>query len=169
MRMVTDLFESEKTDFEIIIQNPGMTGEERDRFLNRFSTGNDNTLVGFAVMGGIFGEGIDLAGDRLSGAVIYGVGLPGISPERDIIRDYFNETDDAGYEYAYLYPGINRVLQAAGRVIRSEKDRGVVVLVDDRYRSYRYKSLFPASWKPVAVNSKSELDRVLNKFWAEKS
>ncbi len=165
MKMVTDLFESEKNDFEIIAQNPGMSREERDIFLSRFSTGNENTLVGFAVMGGIFGEGIDLTGDRLSGAVIYGVGLPGISPERDIIRDYFTETDQAGFEYAYLYPGINRVLQAAGRVIRSEKDRGVVVLVDDRYKSYRYKSLFPVNWKPVAVNSKSELDRVLKKFW----
>ena len=165
MKIVTDLFDTEKKDFEIIIQNPGMTGEERDNFLARFSTGNDNTLVGFAVMGGIFGEGIDLAGDRLSGAVIYGVGLPGISPERDIIRDYFTETDDAGYEYAYLYPGINRVLQAAGRVIRSEKDRGVVVLVDDRYKSYRYRSLFPATWMPVTVNSKAELDRVMEEFW----
>ncbi len=165
MNMVTGLFEPEKTGFEMIIQNPGMTHEERDNFLSRFSTGNESTLVAFAVMGGIFGEGIDLTGERLSGAVIYGVGLPGISPERDIIRDYFAESDQAGFEYAYLYPGINRVLQAAGRVIRSENDRGVVVLVDDRYRSYRYKSLFPAGWSPVAVNSKSELDRVLKKFW----
>lgn len=165
MKMVTELLESEKTDFEIVVQSPGMTREERDNFLSRFSTGNDNTLVGFAVMGGVFGEGIDLTGDRLSGAVIYGVGLPGISPERDIIRDYFTDTDQAGFEYAYLYPGINRVLQAAGRVIRSENDRGVVVLVDDRYKSYRYKSLFPINWKPVTVNAKEQLDRVLEKFW----
>jgi DNA excision repair protein ERCC-2 len=119
-------------------------------------------------MGGVFGEGIDLTGDRLSGAVIYGVGLPGISPERDIIRDYFTETDQAGFEYAYLYPGINRVLQAAGRVIRSENDRGVVVLVDDRYKSYRYKSLLPVNWKPVVVNTKSDLALVLEKFWDRK-
>lgn len=169
MKMVTDLFEPEKTNFEILIQNPGMKRDDRDDFLRRFSAGNDNTLVGFAVMGGIFGEGIDLVGERLSGAVIYGVGLPGISPERDIIRDYFTETDRAGFEYAYLYPGINRVLQAAGRVIRSEKDRGVVVLVDDRYKSYRYKSLFPVNWKPVTVNTKEQLDRVLKKFWIGKS
>ena len=165
MKMVTGLFESEQNDFEIITQNPGMTREERDNFLSRFSTGNNNTLAGFAVMGGVFGEGIDLTGDRLSGAVIYGVGLPGISPERDIIRDYFTETDQAGFEYAYLYPGINRVLQAAGRVIRSEDDRGVVVLVDDRYKSYRYKSLLPVNWKPVVVNTKSDLALVLEKFW----
>jgi len=165
MNMVTELFESEENDFEIIIQNPGMTREERDDFLNRFSTGNDSTLAAFAVMGGIFGEGIDLTGDRLSGAVIYGVGLPGISPERNIIRDYFAETDQAGFEYAYLYPGINRVLQAAGRVIRSENDRGVVVLVDDRYKSYRYKSLFPVNWKPVTVNTKEQLGIILEKFW----
>ncbi|NLA75618.1 MAG: ATP-dependent DNA helicase, partial [Deltaproteobacteria bacterium] len=105
-------------------------------------------------------------GERLSGAVIYGVGLPGISPERDIIRDYFNETDQAGFEYAYLYPGINRVLQAAGRVIRSETDRGVVILVDDRYRGTRYKALFPVKWKPVMVNKKSELKKVLERFWS---
>jgi len=165
MKMVTELFESEKNDFEIIVQNPGMTRGERDNFLSRFSTGNDTTLAGFAVMGGIFGEGIDLTGDRLSGAVIYGVGLPGISPERDIIRSYFTETDQAGFEYAYLYPGINRVLQAAGRVIRSENDRGVVVLVDDRYKSYRYKSLFPVNWKPVVVNAESGLAQVLGEFW----
>jgi len=167
MKMVTGLFETEENDFEFITQNPGMTREDRDNFLSRFSAGNENTLAGFAVMGGVFGEGIDLTGDRLSGAVIYGVGLPGISPERDIIRDYFTETEQAGFEYAYLYPGINRVLQAAGRVIRSESDRGVVVLVDDRYKSYRYKSLFPVNWKPVVVNSKEMLDMVLGNFWAE--
>ena len=165
MQMITSLFESENNNFEIITQNPGMSREERDDFLGRFSTGNENTLVGFAVMGGVFGEGIDLTGDRLSGAVIYGVGLPGICPERDIIRDYFTGTDRAGFEYAYLYPGINRVLQAAGRVIRSEKDRGVVVLVDDRYRSFRYKTLLPRNWKPVIVGTMAELDMVLEKFW----
>ena len=165
MKMVTDLFDSENINFEFIIQTPGMNREEKDNFLSRFSSGNNSTLAGFAVMGGVFGEGIDLTGDRLSGAVIYGVGLPGISPERDIIREYFTESDQAGFEYAYLYPGINRVLQAAGRVIRSENDRGVVVLVDDRYKSYRYKSLFPVNWKPVAVNSISDLNRELEKFW----
>jgi DNA excision repair protein ERCC-2 len=165
MQMIISLLDAEEKGFEIIVQNQDMTGEERDSFLSRFSVSNENTLVGFAVMGGIFGEGIDLAGDRLSGAIIYGVGLPGISPERDIIRDYFNETDQAGYEYAYLYPGINRVLQAAGRVIRSETDRGVVILVDDRYRGYRYKSLFPVNWKPVTVKTKDELEKVLERFW----
>ncbi|MBN1904858.1 MAG: ATP-dependent DNA helicase [Deltaproteobacteria bacterium] len=166
MQMIISLFEAEDKDFEIITQNQGMTGEERDNYLSRFSVSNENTLVGFAVMGGIFGEGIDLVGERLSGAVIYGVGLPGISPERDIIRDYFNETDQAGFEYAYLYPGINRVLQAAGRVIRSEADKGVVILVDDRYRGPRYKSLFPVNWKPVTVKTKEEVERVLERFWA---
>ncbi|NLD38756.1 MAG: ATP-dependent DNA helicase [Desulfatiglans sp.] len=165
MQMIISLFEAEDKGFEIIIQNQGMTGEERDNFLSRFSVCNENALLGFAVMGGIFGEGIDLAGERLSGAVIYGVGLPGISPERDIIRDYFNETDQAGYEYAYLYPGINRVLQAAGRVIRSETDRGVVILVDERYREHRYKSLFPVNWQPVKVKTKEELERALERFW----
>ena len=168
MRMIIALFDPEKNNVEMITQSQRMTNEDRDNFLSRFSTGNENTLVGFAVMGGVFGEGIDLAGDRLSGAVIYGVGLPGISPERDIIRDYFKETDQAGFEFAYLYPGINRVLQAAGRVIRSESDRGVVVLVDDRYKNYRYKSLLPVNWNPVVVNSKAELYGVLERFWDRK-
>ncbi len=165
MQMITRMYEPENKGYGIVIQNPGMTEEERDTFLSRFRTGNDNTTVGFAVMGGIFGEGIDLTGDRLSGAVIYGVGLPGISPEREIIRDYFSETENSGFEYAYLYPGINRVLQAAGRVIRSETDRGVVVLVDNRYKSHRYKSLFPLTWRPVTVNTKDELLIALENFW----
>jgi DNA excision repair protein ERCC-2 len=168
MQMIISLLDTEKKGFEIIVQNQNMTGEERDIFLSRFTVCNENTLVGFAVMGGIFGEGIDLTGDRLSGAIIYGVGLPGISPERDIIRDYFNETDQAGYEYAYLYPGINRVLQAAGRVIRSETDRGVVILVDDRYRGTRYKTLFPSNWRPVTIDTQERLEKVLLKFWVGK-
>jgi DNA excision repair protein ERCC-2 len=142
-----------------------MSEEERNAFLNRFSKDNEGTLVGFAVMGGVFGEGIDLEGERLSGALIYGVGLPGISPERDIIRDFFNSRDNTGFEYAYLYPGINRVLQAAGRVIRSEKDRGVIILIDDRYKSFRYRSLLPGEWLPTVVKDAVDVNKVLTDFW----
>jgi DNA excision repair protein ERCC-2 len=150
---------------EIIVQTPGMPEPEREAFLQRFTHENPLTLVGFAVMGGIFGEGIDLVGDRLSGAVVVGVGLPGISLERELIREYFTDTLNTGFEYAYLYPGINRVLQAAGRVIRTESDRGVLLLVDQRYATFQYKSLLPEEWKPIRVQGVHQLAKDLQKFW----
>jgi DNA excision repair protein ERCC-2 len=165
MMMVFESFKSGCPDSEIILQSPGMSESERDDFIDRFGRENQRTMVGFAVMGGIFGEGIDLVGERLSGAVVVGVGLPGISPEKELIRDYFTNTHNAGFEYAYQYPGINRVLQAAGRVIRTETDRGVVLLIDQRYATYRYRSLFPTEWRPVKVQSHEKFANDLKKFW----
>jgi DNA excision repair protein ERCC-2 len=165
MMMVLEAFQIECPDIEVISQAPGMDEHEREEFLNRFGRENHHTLIGFAVMGGIFGEGIDLVGDRLSGAVVVGVGLPGISQEKELIRDYFANHHNAGFEYAYQYPGINRVLQAAGRVIRTERDRGVVLLIDQRYGTRRYRSLLPAEWKPVKINSLSEFAEDLQAFW----
>ncbi len=123
------------------------------------------TLVGFAVMGGVFGEGIDLVGDRLIGAIIVGVGLPQLCVERDLIRDYFQEQTGAGFDYAYTFPGMNRVLQAIGRVIRSETDRGAVLLIDARFAEQRYRRLFPPWWQPARVRSLSEIHEALGKFW----
>ncbi|NNL75688.1 MAG: ATP-dependent DNA helicase [Desulfobacterales bacterium] len=165
MMMVFESFKSDCIDSEIILQTPGMSEPERDAFLDRFGQECSQTMVGLAVMGGIFGEGIDLVGERLSGAVIVGVGLPGISLERELIRDYFAETHNAGFEYAYQYPGINRVLQAAGRVIRTDTDRGVVLLIDPRYATYRYRSLFPEEWDPVKVRNQKKFAEVLQNFW----
>jgi DNA excision repair protein ERCC-2 len=165
MMMVCEVFQSENPDGEVIIQAPGMSEPEREEFLNHFGKENHQTLIGFAVMGGIFGEGIDLVGDRLSGAVVVGVGLPGISHEKELIRDYFATHHNAGFEYAYQYPGINRVLQAAGRVIRTETDRGVVLLIDQRYGTYRYRSLLPSEWKPKKIKSLSQFAEDLHKFW----
>jgi DNA excision repair protein ERCC-2 len=165
MMMVFESFKSDCTESEIILQTPGMSEPERDAFLNRFGQKNSQSMVGLAVMGGIFGEGIDLVGERLSGAVIVGVGLPGISLERELIRDYFADTHNAGFEYAYQYPGINRVLQAAGRVIRTDTDRGVVLLIDQRYATYRYRSLFPEEWNPVKVRNQRQFEEALQKFW----
>ncbi|HPB17373.1 MAG TPA: helicase C-terminal domain-containing protein, partial [Clostridia bacterium] len=105
-----------------------------------------NTLVAFAVMGGLFGEGIDLVGEMLSGAAIIGPGLPMVCPERELIKKYFDDNDMNGFDYSYTYPGMNRVLQAAGRVIRSETDTGFVLLIDSRFGTSKYKSLFPKWW-----------------------
>lgn len=165
MMMIHTLFEANSPETETIVQTPGMTESEREAFLKRFAKENPETLAGFAVMGGIFGEGIDLVGDRLSGVAIVGVGLPGISIERELVREYFKENNGAGFEYAYLYPGINRVLQAAGRVIRSENDRGVILLIDQRFSTFRYKSLFPEKWRPIMIKNEAYLGKELKKFW----
>jgi len=167
MMMVLESFKSHHPDSDIMIQTPGMSESERDDFLNRYRHTSPNSLVGFAVMGGVFGEGIDLVGDRLSGAVVVGVGLPGISLEKELIKDYFTHSHNAGFEYAYQYPGINRVLQAAGRVIRTENDRGVVLLIDQRYATHRYRSLFPVEWQPIRVQDQKQFAEKLQKFWIQ--
>ncbi len=167
MMMVFESFKSQCPDSEIMLQSPGMDESDRDEFLNRYRQTSPMSLVGFAVMGGIFGEGIDLVGERLSGAVVVGVGLPGISLEKELIKDYFTKIHNAGFEYAYQYPGINRVLQAAGRVIRTEKDRGVVLLIDQRYATHRYRSLFPAEWEPTRVRDQEQFAEKLQLFWSQ--
>lgn len=148
-----------------LCQKPGMSEDERDEFLLQFSPENFETLVGFGVMGGVFGEGIDLTGDRLSGAVIVGVGLPQISLERDIIRNYFDELKGAGFEYSYIYPGMNRVMQAVGRVIRTETDRGVVLLIDERFSYPVYRKLFPREWHPVRIKKLAFAAKAIDEFW----
>ena len=149
----------------VLVQRPGMTEPERDAFLAAFSVEHGETLVGFAVLGGIFGEGIDLVGERLIGAVIVGVGLPQLCVERNLIRDYFQQRNTAGFEYAYTFPGMNRVLQAIGRVIRSETDHGVVLLIDARFDELRYRRLFPAWWKFVKVRNSDALRETVAGFW----
>jgi len=167
MMLVHEIFTEESPEIKTIIQTPAMTEDERDAFLGMFSRENLETLVGFAVMGGIFGEGIDLIGDRLCGVVIVGVGLPGISPDREIIRKYFTQYNRAGFEYAYMFPGINRVFQAAGRLIRSESDRGVILLIDNRFSTVQYKSLFPREWHPIRVRDNRQLGDIVKEFWGE--
>ncbi len=169
MQMLYHSYRPDVAESELICQTPFMTENERLDFLALFKQDNPRSLVGFAVMGGIFGEGIDLVGERLSGAIIVGVGLPGVSLERDLIRDYFSETINAGYEFAYQYPGINRVLQAAGRVIRSEHDRGVVLLIDRRYATGRYRSLLLRQWTTVTVRHNRQLVEELADFWGQRA
>jgi len=169
LRMVLADFQAAGPDIDVVVQEPGMGERQRESFLARFETDNPRTLVGFAVMGGIFGEGIDLVGTRLSGAAVVGVGLPAVGLERELIREYFAERLDQGFEYAYMYPGINRVLQAAGRVIRSETDRGVVLLIDARFAEPRYRRLYPPSWHPTTVRHLSTLRDTLRHFWQASS
>jgi DNA excision repair protein ERCC-2 len=149
----------------ILAQRPGMAEPEREAFLEAFAADHAQTLVGFAVLGGVFGEGIDLVGERLIGAVIVGVGLPQLCAERGLIQEYFQEKTGAGFDFAYTFPGMNRVLQATGRVIRSEADRGVVLLIDTRFAEPRYRRLFPATWRPERVRSVSEIEAAVRRFW----
>lgn len=125
-----------------ICQGEVLTEAEREEFLNNFK--EDTKIIAFCVIGGVFSEGIDLPGRRLIGSVIVGVGFPKISNEGDIIRDYYG---DKGFDYAYIYPGINKVMQAAGRVIRTETDKGRILLIDDRYYTLKYRSLLPKEWE----------------------
>jgi len=166
MTMVAERFEVLDQKVRVSIQSPEMDDAERARFLERFSTGNSETLVGFAVMGGVFGEGVDLVGERLSGAVVVGVGLPAICPERDLIRRYFDEKG-TGFDYAYRYPGINRVLQAAGRVIRTGRDRGCLLLVDRRFADAGYRRLLPDHWSAARIRSPRQLEERLKRFWTD--
>ncbi|WP_372663617.1 ATP-dependent DNA helicase [Cohnella sp.] len=146
MNSVYEAFIAENEGILTLIQTPDMPEEDRESFLAAFAKDNDRALVGFAVMGGIFSESIDLAGNRLQGVVVVGVGMPQIGLERNLIKSYFDEDGRKGFDYAYVYPGINKVLQAGGRLIRSEQDRGILLLVDDRYTELRYRRLLPEEW-----------------------
>jgi len=167
LKMVYPLYETAFPHQKILVQTHEMRETERVSFLKNFSEENDRTLVGFVVMGGIFGEGIDLVGDRLSGAAIVGVGLPGISLEREMIRYHFEENQMPGFDYAYRFPGLIRVLQASGRVIRTETDRGVVLLIDTRYSRPQYQELFPQEWQVHQTQKSKQITQILEEFWAE--
>lgn len=165
LNSVLQEFQTRYPSVAVLAQRTGMSEPERDAFLAAFSSEHGDTLVGFAVLGGIFGEGIDLVGERLIGAVIVGVGLPQLCVERDLIRDYFQQQNSAGFEYAYTFPGMNRVLQAIGRVIRSESDRGVALLIDARFNEQRYRRLFPAWWQFIRVRNPERLREAVAAFW----
>ncbi len=148
---VYELFKQQDSETNTLVQSQGMTEPDREVFLKEFQPDSTDTLLGFAVLGGIFSEGIDLKGDRLNGVMVVGVGLPQICFERDLIKDHFNKNDKNGYNYAYIYPGMNKVLQAGGRLIRSETDRGTIVLIDDRFLKQPYHALLPEEWSNYTV------------------
>jgi Rad3-related DNA helicase len=166
MNSIVSALHETNPSFKIITQSSGMIEEKREAFLDCFKPDPQETVVGFCVLGGVFSEGIDLKYDRLIGSIIIGVGLPLICPERDIIRDYFQEKKGYGFEYAYQYPGMNKVMQAAGRVIRSEEDRGIIVLIDERYNFSSYRNLFPAEWFPYKLVTGDTLVKHLKSFWS---
>lgn len=156
------------TNAQMLAQSPQMSEVDREGFLKSFSHEPTETQIGFAVLGGIFGEGIDLVGDRLIGAIIVGVGLPQLCLERDLISERFAARQLDGYDFAYRFPGMNRVLQAAGRVIRTEKDRGFVLLIDRRFAESRYRQLMPAHWSHGTwVYDERGVREAVAKFWED--
>src|SRR5439155_422573 len=159
-------FQHEHPFVPTISQSASMPETDRQNFMAAFQSELARPLIGFAVLGGVFGEGIDLVGDRLVGAVVVGVGLPQLCLERDLIRDYFNQKNGRGFEYAYAYPGLNRVIQAAGRVIRSETDRGVALLIDTRFAQAPYRDLLPQWWSITPVRGSAEIAERATKFWS---
>ena len=165
---VLSLFKEFDGEFEILCQEREMNEASRDAFLSEFNTYGDITRIGFCVLGGIFGEGIDLTGDRLTGVVIVGVGLPQVCPELEIMRSYYQDEMGSGFHYAYSYPGINRVLQAAGRLIRSETDRGGLLLIDSRFADQEYQGLLPDEWQPIQRTSDgADIELCAKNFWTE--
>ncbi|MCL2699058.1 MAG: ATP-dependent DNA helicase [Defluviitaleaceae bacterium] len=166
MNSVHAYFVEAYPDITVIPQTQGMGEDEKEAFLTRFVPEPDGILAGFVVMGGIFSEGIDLVGERLCGVAVVGVGLPTISVERNVLSDYYKDRLGKGFEYAYMYPGMNKVLQAAGRLIRSETDRGAVLLIDSRFAREDYRQLFPDEWAHwVNAKSAAGLGGVLGEFW----
>lgn len=155
-----ELMDSEDTPPDqrpvLLLQRSDMTEEERDGFLREFQPGGERSLVGFAVMGGVFSEGVDLPGDRLIGVLVIGVGMPQLGAERDALRAYYQERGNRGFHYAYVIPGMNKVLQAGGRLIRSESDEGTLALIDDRYLESGYRQLLPEEWLRAVKNTYSE-------------
>ena len=151
---------------QLLVQKEHMTEDEREAFLSAFSEEHpDRFLVGFCVLGGIFGEGIDLKGDALIGAVIVGTGMPQVGVSQTILRDYFDDESGSGFDYAYRFPGMNKVLQAAGRVIRTQDDIGLVVLLDDRFRDFSYRRMFPREWEKYEIVRLDSVEKRAESFW----
>lgn len=164
------VFAHKYPEYLTVIQESNMNEEEREVFLAEFVASPSQSLVGFCVLGGIFSEGIDLKGDRLIGVAIVSVGLGQLNLEQDLVKKYYDHDNGQGYQYAYQIPGMNKVLQAAGRVIRGSDDVGVVLLLDQRFDSSRYRMLFPEHWrnaKLVASQEQTEIE--IQRFWAKQS
>lgn len=169
MQEVYEVYEQQfsSEEAECLVQYAGMTEKKREEFLERFEENQNQSrsLLGFCIMGGIFSEGIDLKHDALIGTIIVGPGLPQICRERELLREFYEERNMDGFAYAYQYPGMNKVLQAAGRVIRTKEDRGVILLLDERFAQSSYQKLFPREWEQHAVCRLPEIKKHLDAFW----
>lgn len=166
MTQIENAFLDQYQQFNVIEQSNQMDETARKDFLDAFAKNYPHSLIGFSVLGGIFSEGIDLVGDHLIGVAIVSVGLPGLSDERNLLRDYFDQKNGKGFEYAYQLPGMNHVLQAAGRLIRSNQDAGNVLLMDNRFGSQRYTRLFPRHWQHYQrMYSIDQLGKNISNFW----
>ena len=168
-RLREDVYQVYEEEFSVdwvrcIRQNSDMTEREREEFLEEFQS-REGTLVGFCVLGGIFSEGVDLTGESLIGAIIVGTGLPQIGSEREILKEYYDRKKQSGFDYAYRYPGMNKVLQAAGRVIRTKEDRGVILLLDDRFLGRDYGEIFPREWKDRSSCRLNTVEEAVSRFW----
>ncbi len=153
---------------DIIIQQQNMREQQREEFLQEFAVPRDHSLVAFCVMGGIFGEGVDLREDQLIGAIIIGTGIPQIGGESEILRNFFDERDGNGFDYVYRFPGMNKVQQAAGRVIRTLSDVGVIALLDERFLQRDNRRLFPREWEDYRTTDLERVDSLLADFWKTK-
>ena len=166
LEKVHEAFVKKYPKVRTIVQRKGMSRAQHTEFIESFKDDENKMRIGFCVLGGSFSEGVDLPGNRLIGSIIVGVGLPGFSSERNIMRDYFENRYENGFEYAYTYPGMNNVLQAAGRVIRRDEDKGIVVLIDDRYAEPTYRNLFPKHWSHlVYAGDAASLAEIVSRFW----
>lgn len=161
----TQLLASDEEEMELVIQQKHMDEEERENFLRAFEMGREKSLIGFGVLGGIFSEGIDLTNEKLIGTLIIGTGLPQVCNEREILKSYFDQKGLYGFDYAYRYPGMNKVLQAAGRVIRTEDDRGVILLLDERFQREKGKEIFPKEWADCERCRLDIVEEKIRLFW----
>ena len=166
MRDVTDRLETLGGGIHYMCQSSRMTETEREEFLEEFSREHEESMAAFCVMGGLFSEGIDLTEEKLIGAIVVGTGLPMVCTEQTILKDYFEEKESQGFDFAYRYPGMNKVMQAGGRVIRTAADRGIILLLDDRFLRNDYQALFPREWQDYQVVNVRNVREKIEAFWS---
>ena len=168
-REFAGLLAEKEEEMDLVIQQQHMDEEERENFLRAFEEGRENSLIGFGVLGGIFSEGIDLTNEKLIGTMIIGTGFPQVCNEREILKNYFDQKGLSGFDYAYRYPGMNKVLQAAGRVIRTEDDRGVILLLDERFQREKGKEIFPKEWADCERCRLDFVEEKIRLFWEKQT
>ena len=163
------LLAEKEEEMDLVIQQQHMDEEEWENFLRAFEEGRENSLIGFGVLGGIFSEGIDLTNEKLIGTMIIGTGVPQVCNEREILKNYFDQKGLSGFDYAYRYPGMNKVLQAAGRVIRTEDDHGVILLLDERFQKEKGKEIFPKEWADCERCRLDLVEEKIRLFWEKQT